>query len=107
MPWSVSAAAGDPVTLGRGIIGMEEVQGRTLLPSNLAVLRPRGRRAGRHRAARSIDLFTLWTLALLIFGYHVAARVSKGTAAGLVVAAWLLLGWGSRSASAGPSERWR
>jgi hypothetical protein len=37
-----------------------------------------------------VDLFALWSVLLLTLGYAVVARVSKGVAAGVVVAAWLV-----------------
>ncbi len=36
----------------------------------------------------NIDLFSLWTIVLLVIGYSVAARVSKARAAGCVLGLW-------------------
>jgi len=39
---------------------------------------------------QSIDLFSFWTMALLIVGYKAVAKVSAGTAAGSVLCCWLV-----------------
>ncbi len=39
---------------------------------------------------QSVDLFSFWTIALLIVGYKAAAKVSAGTAAGSVFCCWLV-----------------
>ncbi|TCK75091.1 YIP1 family protein [Acidipila rosea] len=39
----------------------------------------------------SIDLFTIWTLALLILGCSIVARVKRGSAAAAVIGWWLII----------------
>ena len=91
MPLTLRSLLAIPVGLGRGSLAFEEVQwGGGLLPSNLSVLAPEDAGPRLLALLSSFDLFTLWTLALLILGYHVAARVSRGMAAGVLIGFWLL-----------------
>jgi hypothetical protein len=91
MPITLLSLLAIPVALGRGSLDLEELQrGGGLLPSNLAALAPEDSGPRLFALLASFDLFTLWTLALLIVGYHVAARVSKGVAAGVLIGCWLL-----------------
>ena len=91
MPWALLSLLAIPVMLGRGSLDMQELQrGGGLLPSNLTVLAPEDASPRLFALLASVDLFTLWALALLIVGYHVAARVSKGMAAGVIIGFWLL-----------------
>jgi hypothetical protein len=39
----------------------------------------------------SLDVFTFWTLFLMVLGYGFASRMKKGTAAGLVVGIWVFI----------------
>ncbi len=38
----------------------------------------------------SLDLFSVWTVALLAIGYAIATKVSRGKAAGIVIAMWVV-----------------
>ena len=107
LPWTVASLLVIPIALGRGVITMEEMQGQTVVPSSLASFAPEEAGPALKALLGSFDLFTFWTLALLILGFHLAARVSKGAAAGLVIAFWLLwvgfkVGMASLSALGGP-----
>jgi hypothetical protein len=68
----------DPTTLG------------DLLRSNLGFLVDR-KAAALHAVLQSIDIFSLWTLALLVIGFATSARVSRKAAAGIIVVIWALL----------------
>lgn len=92
MPGVVSALLSIPVILSRESFTMKELQsGGRVLKSNLAFLAPED--AGPRLVAllSSLDLFAIWTMVLMVLGYHVAARVSKATAASVVLALWVLL----------------
>jgi hypothetical protein len=91
MPFALLSLLSIPVVIGRGSVTLEELQSGTLLPSNLAAFAPED--AGRRLLAllSSIDLFSLWTLVLFVLGYHLAAKVSKGLAAAVIVGLWVLL----------------
>ena len=86
-----------PVALGRDELTMQEVQGGSLVPSSLAFFAPE--EASRRMVAllSSFDLFSLWVIVLMIVGYHVAARVSKAAAAGVVIAILLISAWRPRA----------
>lgn len=90
MPFALLNLLYAAVAFGRESISPEELQMRSLLPSSLAVFAPEDTGPGLLTLLASIDLFSLWTVVLLILGYHVAARVSKGAATVAVVVPWLL-----------------
>jgi Yip1-like protein len=91
VPYALLALLAIPVALARESITLEEVQGGRLVPTNLAFFAPED--AGRRLVAllSSIDLFNVWVIALMIVGYAIAARVSKGAAAGVVIGLWVVL----------------
>ena len=61
-----------------------------LLSSNLGFLVD-SKSAVLHSLLQSIDVFSLWTLALFVIGFAASARVSRKAAGGLIVAIWVLL----------------
>lgn len=88
MPSAVSSLLTIPVILGRQEIGAAELQ-HGLLASHLGVLAPEDAPAWVGALLARVDLFTLWSLALLVLGFIVVARLSKGAAIGIVLLAWL------------------
>jgi hypothetical protein len=60
-----------------------------LLRSNLGFLVPRDNKV-LHALLSSIDLFSFWTIALLVIGFSAAARIRKGPAAAVIVTLWAL-----------------
>jgi hypothetical protein len=58
-----------------------------LLRSNLGFLVSRDDKV-LHALLSSIDLFSFWTLALLVIGFAAAARIRKAPAAGVIVGLW-------------------
>jgi len=62
-----------------------------LLMSNLGFLVDRTSSPPVHAILQSIDVFSLWTLVLLVIGLSTAARVRRGAAAGVVVTLWVLV----------------
>ena len=60
-----------------------------LLPSNLGYFAA-GADKVTHGLASSIDLFSFWTMALLVLGLSAAAKTSRGRMAALVVTLWAL-----------------
>ncbi|HVF58773.1 MAG TPA: YIP1 family protein [Thermoanaerobaculia bacterium] len=97
-PWMIAAVLTLPVVLARDSLTTEELQSGSLLMSNLSFLAPEDSGAAVRAALASVDLFSLWTLALLAIGYRIVARVSTAAAAGTVVALWLVwalgkVGW--------------
>jgi hypothetical protein len=61
-----------------------------LLSSNLGFLVD-SKSAALHSILSSLDVFSFWTLALLVIGFAASARVSRKAAAGVIVAIWVLL----------------
>lgn len=88
MPNAVSGLLSIPVVLGKEEVSLEAVQQQALLASSLAVLAPEGTSKYLVTLLGSVDVFSVWTVALLALGYGVTAKVSKGTAWGVVAALW-------------------
>jgi len=91
MPFALAALLTLPVVLSRGQISLKEMQAGNLLHSNLGFLAAEADQPVAHALLASLDLFTLWTVALFILGYHVVGRVSRKVAATTVISLWLLV----------------
>lgn len=89
MPNAVSSLLTIPVILGRQEIDVAEAQ-HGLLASHLAAFAPEDAPAWLVALLARVDVFSLWTLALLVVGFAVVARLSKGAAVGIVALLWLL-----------------
>jgi hypothetical protein len=91
MPFLLATLLSIPVVLSRTELSMEEVQSGGFLHSNLASFAPES--AGKMLVAflGSIDLFSIWTIALLAIGYRVVGKVSKAAALGVVLALWAVV----------------
>lgn len=63
----------------------------SLTHSNLGFLVDRQANPVLHSLAQSIDVFTLWVLALLVIGFAAAAKVSRKKAAAVIVGLWGLV----------------
>ena len=61
-----------------------------LVRSNLGFLVARDSSPALHSLLSSVDVFSLWVLALLVIGFAAAARVSRGRAASIIVSLWVL-----------------
>jgi hypothetical protein len=72
---------------------------RDLVPTNLGYF-AREADPVTHGLASSIDLFSFWTMALLVLGLAAAARTSRGRMTVLVVSLWALFVLGKAGASA-------
>jgi hypothetical protein len=70
-----------------------------LLRSNLGFLVDSSSKV-LHSLLQSIDVFSLWSLVLLVVGFSAAARVSRKSAAGVVVTIWFLFVVGKAGLSA-------
>lgn len=90
MPFALAALLGIPVVLARETVTLEEVQGGSLLASNLSLLA--GDDAGPAVIAllSSVDLFSVWCIVLLVIGFGVVGRVSRASAGASVGGVWLL-----------------
>jgi len=61
-----------------------------LVRSNLGFLVDRDSSKMLHSLAQSIDVFSFWSLALLVIGFAAAAKISRKAAAGVIVTLWAL-----------------
>ena len=89
MPGAVSKLLSLPVIYSRESIGYEESQ-RGVLFSNLGALAPEDAGPALTTLMSSLDLFTLWALALLTVGYSIVGRVSKTAAGVTLVSLWIV-----------------
>jgi len=91
MPFLLATLLSIPVVMSRAELTMEEVQSGGFLHSNLASFAPES--AGKVLVALlgSIDIFSIWTIALLAIGYRVVGKVSKAAALGVVIALWAVV----------------
>ncbi len=61
-----------------------------LVRSNPAFLVDRHASPVLHSLLQSFDVFSIWVLVLLVIGYSIAAKVSRGKAASIIVSLWAL-----------------
>lgn len=90
VPGAVAALLSIPVVLGSESLDYETVKSGSLLASNAAVFAPEDAGPALTSVLGSLDVFSLWTMALLVIGYRLAAKVTRGTAIGAVVGLWLV-----------------
>ena len=90
MPFLLATLLALPVVLSRAEISMQEVRSGGLLSSNLAAFAPESTGKAMLALLSSVDLFSLWSIALLAIGYRVVGRVSKAASWGAVVTLWAL-----------------
>jgi hypothetical protein len=69
-----------------------------LLPTNLGYFAPDADKV-THGLMASVDLFSFWTMALLVLGLSAAAKASRGRVAALVVVLWALYVLGKAGAT--------
>lgn len=91
MPIAVSALLSIPVILARESLDAERLQqGGGVLMSNLESLAPEGAAPPLVALLSSLDIFSVWSVVLLVLGFETVARVSRGNATAVVVTLWLL-----------------
>ena len=61
-----------------------------MVRSNPAFLVDRHTSPVLHSLLQSFDVFSIWVLVLLVIGYSIAAKVSRGKAASIIVTLWAL-----------------
>jgi hypothetical protein len=59
-----------------------------LVKSNLSFLVGRQENPVLHSLLQSVDLFSVWSLSLLVLGFALAAKVSRGRAAAVILTLW-------------------
>jgi hypothetical protein len=100
LPYALATLLAIPVVLTREEVTMEEVQSGSFLHSSLAALAPEDAGKPLLSLLGSIDLFSIWTVALLAFGFRMVGRLSNGAAWGVVLALWALYVAGKAALSA-------
>ncbi|HSM51262.1 MAG TPA: YIP1 family protein [Thermoanaerobaculia bacterium] len=90
LPFTLAGLLTLPVILARESVGIEELQGGTLLLSSLGPFAPEGAGPALTALLTSVDLFSIWCVALLAIGFGIVARVSRKTAAVAVGTVWVL-----------------
>lgn len=88
MPGVVGALLMLPLILARDTLTWTEVG--SLLASNLGALAPDEASTTVKSLLSSVDVFSLWTLALLVIGYAAVSRTKRATVVWVVVGLWIL-----------------
>jgi hypothetical protein len=86
----VQALLAIPVIWNRASFTPEEARSGSFLASNLAAWAPESVGAVARTLLGSVDLFSIWTIVLLVIGYRIVAKVSRAAAIGVVLGIWLL-----------------
>ena len=89
MPMAVASLLTLPVILSRDSIPAREMMSGNVLVSNLSVLASSDAAPAWVAFLSSIDLFSLWTVVLLVMGYRTAAKASTTKACAVVSLIWL------------------
>ncbi|HYN21890.1 MAG TPA: YIP1 family protein [Thermoanaerobaculia bacterium] len=90
MPLALGSLLNLPVMLTRASLTFEEVSSGGVLVSSLKAFAPEDASRVTESLLGSFDLFTIWTLILLVIGYRAVAKVSTAVASGLVILYWLV-----------------
>jgi hypothetical protein len=90
LPSAIAAVLAIPVVLRHGLYTQQEVKGGSFLASSLAFLVPADGSPALRSLLGSVDLFSLWTVGLLVIGYRETARVPPKVALGTVLTIWLI-----------------
>ena len=98
MPTAVSSVLSLPVILSRDELAYDDVRTGSILKSNLGAFAGEETGVALRTLLSSIDLFSIWCAILLVIGYSVVGKVSRGKAAGTVIGLWVLwiaikVGW--------------
>lgn len=88
VPLGVAAILGIPVALARSEMSMQELQGGQYLMSNLGFLASDETGAVMRALLTSVDLFSIWCIVLLVIGYRIVGKVSRGAALAVTLAVW-------------------
>jgi len=91
LPQALATVLAIPVVLSRSELSMQDLRSATFLRSNLAAFAPESTGKAMLSLLSSVDLFSLWTIALLAIGFRVVGRVSKAAAWGVVLTLWVLM----------------
>ena len=90
VPVVVSTILSIPIILGIDKIGADVAEQGSYLKSNLAAFAPEGANAVVLNLLSHLDVFSIWTLVLLIIGFAWCAKVKQSTSAITVILLWLV-----------------
>lgn len=90
MPLAVGSLLNLPLMWSRASLTFEEVSSGGVLVSSLKAFAPEDASSVTESLLGSFDLFTIWTLVLLVIGYRAVAKVSTAVASGIVILFWLI-----------------
>ncbi len=90
MPQAVKGLLTIPVILGKSDFSYLDLRSGSILKSNLGAFASEETGPAMLGLLSSLDLFTLWSVALLVIGYSIVGRVSKSTATLATVGLWVL-----------------
>lgn len=76
------------LVLPRSHLRPDKVAG--ILKSNLSAFIPSGKNPALFTMFSMLDVFTIWSLILLIIGYTAASRLKRGTVAAIVLTVWIV-----------------
>ncbi|QQR72699.1 MAG: YIP1 family protein [Holophagales bacterium] len=90
VPFGVAALLGIPVALAKESVTLEEVQGGSILASNLGAFASPDLGKVSQALLSSVDLFSIWCIVLLVIGFQTVGKLSRGSATASVVTVWML-----------------
>ena len=88
VPQVLKSIIGGVVVATRESIRVEDAQ--TLVMSNLGFLADPIEKPAMFALLSSFDVFTIWSLVLMIMGYGIVSKRPKGQSIGIVIAIWLI-----------------
>lgn len=88
-PLTINAIVMTIVVLARG--KFDPMQAATIVKSNPAFLVDMQEQPVLFSLLSSFDIFTIWTIVLLIFGFAALSKFSRGKAAAIVLTLWIVL----------------
>jgi hypothetical protein len=89
MPQVLSSIVGTIILIARGgLIDPQEIA--TIVKTNPGFLANPKTQPMLFALLSSLDIFTIWTLVLLIIGFALLSRSSKGKAAAIVIGWWVV-----------------
>ena len=90
LPQAVKGLLSIPVIFGKADFSYLDVRSGSILKSNLGAFAPEDTSQLLLSLLSSVDVFTIWSVALLVIGYAIVGKVSKGTAAVAGIGLWIL-----------------
>jgi hypothetical protein len=88
VPQVLKSIIGAVVAFTRESIRVEDAQ--TLVMSNLGFLADPVEKPAMFALLASFDVFTIWSIVLMIIGYGIVSKRPRGQSIGIVVAIWLI-----------------